>query len=425
MQVEYKEQGNLGRVIEFNISNEEIDGECQKEFLDLSKKVRLPGFRVGKIPVSIIKNKFGISVRKDLLDQKIRTLLQKEVEDRKLDMVDYPQISVDEKCQNGVNVKISFEIKPEIKLPDLGSLEVEKEVVLVNDEAVDFKLKELCKSYGSWKNADDVYLSKNGDQLVIDFTIKTEGEVVVTNDNVKLVLGDGKLWKEFEDNLYDLSLNSCKEFSLNIPDTHADKKIAGKFCHFEVKVKELSVFSVPELTDEWIKKQFNVDGVVAFREKFRQDLLNHANEQSKFKVNSKILEKIEELVKIDELPTNFVSKYREMIKGNNKLSEQEALVRAEQEIKRKFIIQALANDGKILVNDGDIKQEIVNLVNIYGGSDQNSAFSLEKLMNNKELVSRIGDKIFEQRLFEYLQAKIKFITKEVDLLTFEGKNVSE
>ena len=74
MQVEYKEQGNLGRVIEFNISNEEIDGECQKEFLDLSKKVRLPGFRVGKIPVSIIKNKFGISVRKDLLDQKIRTL---------------------------------------------------------------------------------------------------------------------------------------------------------------------------------------------------------------------------------------------------------------------------------------------------------------------------------------------------------------
>ena len=337
---------------------------------------------------------------------------------------DSPQISIDEKCQNGVNVKISFEVKPEIKLPDLETLEIEKEVVSVNDEVVDFKLKELCKNYGSWNKADDVYSSKKGDQLIIDFIIKVDGETVITNDNVKLILGDGKLWKEFEDNLYGLSSNSCKEFSLNIPDTHTDKKIAGKFCHFEVKIKELSVFSVPELTDEWIKNRFNMDSVATFREKFRQDLLNHANEQSKFKVNSKILEKIEELVKIDELPTNFVSKYQEMIKKNNKLSDQEALVRAEKEIKRKLVIQTLANDGKVSVSDGDIKQEVVNLINIYGNG-QSSAFSLEKLMNNKELVSRIGDKIFEQRLFEYLQTKIKFITKEVDLLTFEGKNVSE
>ncbi len=423
MQIECRDQGTLEKVIEFTITNEEISNDCQKEFLNLAKKVRIPGFRVGKVPLSVIENKYGSSVKKDLLEQKIRTTLQNEIETRQFELVDYPQITVDDQHSEGVEVKVELEIKPEIKLPTLNTITVEKEEVNISDEALAVKLQELQKRYGNWKKAKENHAAQKGDQLVIDFSIKVDNEVVIEKKKVKLVLADGQLWKEFEDHLYGLLVGSTQEFDLNVPDSHLEKQIAGKLCHFAVVVQELSVLELPELTDQWVNEQFNVQDLKTFKEQFRQDLSINVVSQVQNKVNNQILENIEKLITISEFPPKFLQKQQALLQKQQKCSEEQAQELAKEQLKRRFVIQTLASEGKITVNNEEVKQEIHRLIDLYN-ADKSTA-NVEQLMNNKELFTKVADNLFEQKLFQYLQSQVSLTTKKVDLLDFEGKNVAK
>lgn len=259
MQVSIETLEGLQRKMTVQVPGDKIETAVDQKLKQLSKTVKLDGFRPGKVPVSVVKQKFGGQVRNEVVGDLIESTYREAIVQEKLRPAGMPQIEpVDGEDKNGMAYAASFEVYPEIEAVEVASIEIEKPVAEISDEDMDNMLNKLQEQRKQWSEVDRA--AKNGDQVTCDFEGTIDGETFQggSGKDMAVEIGAGRMLKEFEQGLEGMSKDEEKTVDVNFPEDYHGKDVAGKTAQFALKVSKVSEPTLPEF-DEELVKSFGVE----------------------------------------------------------------------------------------------------------------------------------------------------------------------
>lgn len=260
MQVSVEICEGLERKLNIAVPADKIDIEVKNRIISTAKKIRLDGFRPGKVPIRVIKQRFGDSIRAEVLNEIASKSFQQAVSQEDLKPVSEPLIEpiVNEEGED-FQFFVTFDIYPEIELSNCSDLVVQQFSASVNDQDIDSMISKLRDQQVSWVDVDRK--SINGDQLNIDFDGKINGESF-EGGNAKsneLILGSNSMIPGFESGLEGMSSGESKILSLAFPEDYHSEDLRGKDVEFSAIVNKVQEKNLPELDSDFFAK-FEVEG---------------------------------------------------------------------------------------------------------------------------------------------------------------------
>jgi trigger factor len=280
--------------LEITVPQDEIERETERVVSDLQKKVRLPGFRPGKAPASIIRSRFGGEVRQDVLENLVPKHFQKKVQEEELNVVGAPRIKdVHFEAGEPIRFKAEFEVAPVIELKDHRGVTVHYHEPEVTTEDVDKRLEEIRDRKAQFVNIDP-RSAADGDYAVISLDSVAGAEPPIHQDEMTLLIGDQDKLPEFTEALRGLSPGEEKEFDINYPDDYAQQELAGKNVRFRATLKTLQRKELPDLNDEFAKDLGDYQTLDQVRDAVRLSLARErelaAQQQAKEELINKLIE---------------------------------------------------------------------------------------------------------------------------------------
>jgi trigger factor len=286
--------------LEISIPVGELEGETTRVVADVQKRAKLPGFRPGKAPASIIRGQFAGEIRQQVLEAVIPKALQKQFEAENLSVVGTPDIS-DVHFHEGepLRFKASFEVFPEITLADYKDVEVPYHDPEVTDEDVTKRIDEIREQKAQYVNIDPRPLA-DGDYAVVSLESLSgvEGDPVKTDEMVLEIAGKDT-FEAFTENLRGLSPGDEKEFEVTYPENYGAERLAGKTIKFHAVVKGLRRKELPEVDDEFAQELGDYRTVDELREAVRKALFGQRQHDSQQEAKNLIIDK---LVDLHEFP---------------------------------------------------------------------------------------------------------------------------
>jgi len=274
MQVSVETTSTLERRMTVSVPAERIESEVNKRLQQTARHARVNGFRPGKVPMGIIRQRYGSAARQEVLGDLIGSSLQEALVEEKIQPVAAPSIAVDD-AEEGKDLQYvaTFEVFPEFEAGGFEAIKVERLQAEVAEADVDNMLQVLRRQATRFEPVERP--AQEGDQLLIDFAGSMDGESFAggSGNDVRLVLGSGQMIEGFEAGLSGSNANEEKTLDLHFPENYHNKELAGKAVSFQVKVKQVGQPRLPELDDEFFAR-FGVKegGLSAFRAEVRKNM---------------------------------------------------------------------------------------------------------------------------------------------------------
>ena len=285
MQVSIETLEGLQRKMTVQLPVERLTAAVDKKLKEISKTVRLDGFRPGKVPVSVVKQKFGGQVRHEVMGDLIESSYREAIVQEKLRPAGMPQISTDDNDKDNMTYSAVFEVYPEIENVELAAIEVEKPVAEIGEEDIDNMIEKLREQRRTWAEVERAAAS--GDQVTCDFDGSIDGEAFAggSGKDMAVEIGSGRMLKDFEDGLNGMAKGEEKTIDVAFPDDYHGKEVAGKTAQFVLKVSKVSESVMPELDEEMIKS-FGIDS--GNLDDFRKEVRGNMEKEVAQKVKSTI-----------------------------------------------------------------------------------------------------------------------------------------
>ena len=262
----------LERALTVTVAATKIDQEVAKRLVKAKDQVRIDGFSPGRVPMAILKKRFGSSVRQEVLGEIIQESFYEAIKKEKVNPAGMPKIDIT-KDQEGQDLefKAVFEIFPEIAITGLDKIKVDKPIAEVMDKDLDAMLENLKKQNLTWEAVKRA--AKSEDQVTVDFEGFMGGEKFEggSAENVPLVLGSGRMIPGFEEGLVGAKVGEKRELNLAFPKDYHVADMAGKKAMFKVTVKEVQAPKLPEFDEEFLKR-FGVDSLDKLKQEVRQNM---------------------------------------------------------------------------------------------------------------------------------------------------------
>ena len=279
--------------LEVSIPVDEVETETNRAVENVQKKARLPGFRPGKAPASLIRQQFAGEIRQQVLESLIPKHLQKQFEAENLNVVGTPDVS-DVHFHKGepLRFKAEFEVVPQIELKDYQGIEVPYHDPEVTDEDIAKRLAEIQEQKAQYINIDPRPIA-DGDHAVVGLESigGVEGEPVKTDEMV-LEIGGGDTFEAFTENLRGLSPGDEKDFEVTYPEDYGSARLAGKAVRFHATVKGIRRKELPELNDEFAQDLGDYRNVEELREAVRKSLFAQRQSEAQQEAKNLIIEKL-------------------------------------------------------------------------------------------------------------------------------------
>ncbi len=368
------------REIEVEVPFEEVSRETDTLIQKYQKLARIPGFRKGHVPASIIKQRFSQDIQNDVIDALVPRYFRKETERLGLMPVSQPRVT-DLHAHQGepLHFKATFEVMPEIKVEGYKDLRAEHPEIMVTDDEVEESLKSLQEQKATFSPIEDRPIA-DGDyaQVSLDGTPKQDeaGMKPVHMDDVLVEIGGKNTMPEFTENLRGANAGETRTFDVNYPEDFSDERLRGKVFTYTVKVNAIKQKSVPELKDEFAKELGEFSTVDEVRQRIREGMEQERRQAAEREVKDKLL--IELINRNEfELPQAMVDQQIDvrLERGLRALAAQglrsEDMKKmdlprlragqkdqAVQELKATLLLEKIADEEKIEVGDEEINREI-------------------------------------------------------------------
>ncbi|CAK7005407.1 Trigger factor [Saezia sanguinis] len=263
----------------------EVQKEVEARLRRLSKKVKMSGFRPGKVPMTVVAQQYGYSVENEVLQEKVGQAFYKAIQEAQLSVAGAPSFKqkTDGVSEDELAFDAVFEVFPEVKLGDLSSVEVERVSADVDDDAIDRTIDILRRQRRTFNQRAADEAAAEGDRATVDFEGKIDGEPFEGGkaEGFAFVLGEGQMLKEFEDAVQGMKVGETKTFQLNFPADYHGKEVAGKQADFLITLKKLETQVLPEVDDAFAKSLGVADGTV---DALRADIRNNLEREVKFRL---------------------------------------------------------------------------------------------------------------------------------------------
>lgn len=414
MQVSVETTSGLGRRMTVQIPADQIDQQVESKLQQLAQTVRLDGFRPGKVPLSVVKKRYGRQVRQEAAGELIASSYEEALQQENLKPAGEPSI---EQTKNEAGVELeyvaTFEVFPEIKQPDLDNIAIERMSAEISDSDIGNMLEKLRKQRTTWTKADRA--SIQGDRLEIDFAGTIGGEAFSGGSakNVPLELGSNTMIPGFEEQLVGVSADERKTIDVTFPDDYASKEVAGKTAQFEIHVHAVAEAQLPDLNDEFARAFGVGDGGL---DKLREEITNNMQRELDAAIKTSVKKQVFEalLEKADlEVPSALIdSEIDALIKkdeaGADAVGDR---TRYEEEAHRRVSLGLLIADiiqrNQLQVDPEKVRETIENLAQSYEKPDE----VVQWYYSNQEMLAGIQTLIMEDTVVEWVAGQAKVTDK--------------
>lgn len=420
----------LKRAYRVVISAQDIEEKVKARLEELRRTVQLPGFRPGKVPVSVIRQRYGAGVMAEVLEAAISDTSREAVNERGLRPAMQPKIEV-EKYEDGGDLSYTMEIEllPEIEPSDLTVLELEKIVAEVDDTAVDSSLSRLADTRKATRPVAEPRPSQNGDTVLIDFAGTVDGEAKPGMDakDFELELGSGRFIPGYEEQLVGAGAGEHRTVTVTFPEDYGAPDLAGKVAVFEVDVKEVRESVPAELNDE-LAKEFGLESLDKLKDMVRERLKKEYGDVTRLRVKRQLLDRLAETHSFD-VPAGMVDiefeniwqRLQQELKGENAgedagKSEDELRTEyraiAERRVRLGLLLSEIGRRNNIQVAQDELNRALIAEARRYPGQERQV---FEFFQKNPTAVENLRAPLFEDKVVDYILELAKVSERTVSV----------
>ncbi len=284
MTVNVETLDKLERRITLTLPADEIGREVESRLKKLARTVKADGFRPGKVPMSVVAQRYGYSVQYEVMNDKVGQAFAQAASEAKLRVAGAPRITAKSDAPEGqLAFDATFEVYPEVKIGDLGAFEVERIATDVTDEAIDRTIEILRKQRRTFAQRPAAEGAAEGDRVTIDFEGKIDGEPFAGGkaEGFQFIVGEGQMLPQFDQGVRGMKVGESKTFPLKFPDDYQGQDVAGKEADFLVSMRKIEAQHLPEV-DEAFVKSLGIEGGTI--EALRDDVRKNLAREVKFRV---------------------------------------------------------------------------------------------------------------------------------------------
>ena len=277
----------LERKITLSLPMRSIQSEVENRLKRLARTVKMDGFRPGKVPLSVVSQRYGYSVQYEVINDKVGEAFANAANEANLRVAGQPRITEKEGAPEGeVAFDAVFEVFPEVQIADLSAAQLEKFTAEVDEAAIDRTIDILRKQRRSFAERALDAAAQDGDRVTVDFEGKIDGEPFEGGkaEDFQFIVGEGQMLKEFEDAVRGMKVGESKTFPLAFPEDYHGKDVAGKTADFLVTLKKIEAGHLPEVDEAFVRSLGIADGSI---EGLRADIRKNLEREVKARLQAR------------------------------------------------------------------------------------------------------------------------------------------
>ena len=392
----------------------EINSELDKKYLEIQKDIKIPGFRQGKVPLNIIKDRYSKNVLPEVTDRVINKNLTKAILEKKLKPAVQPKVDIDKYEEGGdMSLNVSFQLMPEISDIDIKSFTVEKSKLKITEEDIKNSLEDISKKHERFKPLTKKRKSILGDLVLFDYIGKIKDKEFSggSGKDETVVLGSNKYIPGYEDQMVGLNINDKKAIKVKFPDDYRTKELAGKDAVFDIKIKDIQerVKKVP--IDDKLATEVGEKSLDELKNKIREKMQNDFLTLSNLKMRREASEILLKSSKFN-IPSKMIDSEFNFLKSNSndkKFDEKNTKKLAERRVKLGLIINSIAEKNNIVVEESDLTKAVANEASRYPGQEKQV---VEFYKQNPNLMQNLRGVAMEEKVMLYVVNSCKKKDKE-------------
>jgi trigger factor len=308
MQANLESLGTLERRLNVAVPMQEIHREIDARLKRLTRDVKMPGFRPGKVPLKVVERQYGSQVRQEVLGETLQKTFGEAVRQQNLKVAGYPRFEPKPFAQDASEFEYSatFEVYPEVRLGDVSNATITRSHLEVGEAEVDRTIEIMRKQRVRYEAADRA--AEKGDRVTMSYAGRIDGAEFPGGkaENQQVVLGEGRLLADFETQLAGMKAGEAKTFDLRFPDDYQGKDVAGKVATFDISVSEVAAPRLPEVDAEFAKALGVGDGDLGrMRTEIRANLEREVKGRLKARVKDQVMQALLDVTQV-EVPKALV-----------------------------------------------------------------------------------------------------------------------
>jgi len=428
MQVTELKKKGLEREFKVTVPPKDITDKLNGSLLQISKDVEIEGFRKGKAPLNIVKQRFGQNALNQTLDELIKSTTNEVIKKKNLRLAIKPKVDVKNFGEEkGLEYIMTLELIPDIKVEDIKKIKLTKFISKIDEDDFKKTLETFSKTQQNFEKKDGKKI-ENGDGVLLNLRPTYNNEIVkeALIENKMTVVGEKMIISEIEQKILGTKAGDKLDFICKFPVNFPDKDIAEKDVRVEIDILEVRVPQKKVLDDNFAKSMGAID-LNDFKEKIRKQMQGELDGVSKMIMKKDLIEQLDKTHKIN-LPQGMVKyefdiiwnkfnddKTKGIIDETDKNRKEEDLKKeyrsiAERRVKVGLILAKIGEDQKISVSEDDLKKEIEQeILRQPDAKEQIIKFYSE----NSQALASLKAPIFEQKIVEYILENIKIENKEI------------
>jgi trigger factor len=437
MQVTETLSQGLRREFQVVLPAAELDERLTNELTTLKDKVRLNGFRPGKVPLAHLRKVYGKSVMTDVIQNAIMEVERKIIDERGLKLANAPQRELPEnkdeiakvlEAKGDLAFKLALEVLPNFELADLSDVKVKRPVAAVSDAEIAETIERMAAQNRPFPAKAEGLPAETGDRVVVDFVGRIGGEEFQggKGEGITVELGAGQFIPGFEEQLVGAKAGESRQVKVTFPQNYGAENLAGKEAEFDVTVKEVQ--APGEITiDEELAKSFGMESLDKLKDAVRAALKRDYDMHSRRKVKKELLDALDAKYAF-ELPQTLVeqefaavwSQVETDLKSNNKTfadegtTEEEARAEyrriAERRVRLGLVLAQAGDRADIKVSDDEVNQALAERVRQYPGQEKQVWDYYKK---NPQALAEIRAPLFEEKVVDHVLAQVSVIEEPV------------
>jgi trigger factor len=440
MQITQTKNEDLKREFTVTMTPEEIDTRVNERLTELGKTVKMPGFRPGKVPLTLLKSKYGKAVMGEVLEHAVNDSTMQAINENNLRPAMRPKIEVKNFDEaTGLEYTMAIELLPEIKLADFDKISLGKMTAKPSDKEVTEALERIAKGNKATKKIEEKRAAKNGDILLIDFDGTVDGNPFpgMKGQDHALELGSNQFVPGFEEQLVGAKAGEQKTVTVTFPKDYGHAALQGTEAVFKVDVKELQEAVVPAIDDAFAKT-VGFEDLGKLKEVIEQQIQGEYDQLTRMTLKRDLLDALDDAHSFD-VPAGMVDAEFEgiwqQLKGHShdhdhggpdhvhgpdcnheeegtEEEREEYRAIAERRVKLGLVLAEIGRINKIEVSNQELQQAVINEARRYPGKEQQV---FEYYQQNPQALEAVKAPIYEDKVVDFILERSKLEERQVDI----------
>jgi trigger factor len=411
LRIDLEEQDSWRRRLTVTVPAGSVQSERNKIVQKLGGRLKLPGFRKGKVPPHVVEQTFGPAVDQDLLDNVVGEAYRQALQIQSLEPISEGQVEdIQYKKAEDLTFSITFDVHPVFDLQRLGGFTVQRPKLEVVEADVERVMERLRDQNGVWRPQEEGGEAQDGNLVTLEMQPLKDGEPSAESRPYEIVLGDGEAVPDVEAAIRTLAVGETGDFTITFPEDFQDAERRGQQQQVRISLQARKVKELPELTDEFAKSLGEFHDLEDLRRRVREDLEREAGSQAETVVRSQLMENLMEANPF-QVPRSMVDRYVSSFLGDTSKLDPEVVTRtqeslrpeAEKVVKRILLVDRVAELQGLRATEDEVDERVQAI------AEQNNLKPAQVYaqMQKSGDLDALERQITEQKVYDFLKSQSK------------------